>query len=503
MRSPYAGSHAERIDEALPAKDCRGCHMPSEEVHLGDRGAKNGRIASHRFVGAHTWLAAMRHDGDALSRTQAFLASAASVDVAAVVHQGGARSLPADGAPIVPGERVRFEITVRNLGAGHRFPGGTLDAQDVWLEVTLRDARGRLVAEAGAEHDRSGDDGTAHRLRALLLDRDGRPVLERQVNHFRAVAFDHTLAPRDATVVAYDVEIPTDLDAQAMPLRVDARLRHRTRSLPVQRAACDAFRNARGRAFAAAAGSGALDVCAAQPVVDIASAEAWIGPGADTHAVPSRLPLWRRLYEHGLGLSHAVQERLDEARPSLERALKELEANGGSARERAMILQALAHVAARQGRLEEAIGFIDGAEDLLPGHVALARERGYALAQVWRWKDAAIPLAVAASSSPLDEGLWVELAIASGSSGDDRGALDSARHGLPLRPFDPDLLRIQALALTALGSARAGDATRAYLEHRVADEAPAFRAACTARVPGCRLEREPIHAHPMRVRAAP
>src|SRR5262249_49660863 len=34
MRSVYAGSHAERIDEPLEQRECRGCHMPREEVRL-------------------------------------------------------------------------------------------------------------------------------------------------------------------------------------------------------------------------------------------------------------------------------------------------------------------------------------------------------------------------------------------------------------------------------------------------------------------------------------
>src|SRR5262245_609457 len=104
---------------------------------------------------------------------------------------------------------------------------------------------------------------------------------------------------------------------RAMPLHIEAALRHRTRSLPVQRAACDAMRSPRGQAFAKASGSGVLDVCAPEPVTLIARAEAWIGLGAAAAskvstpstavavaAGPSR-PLWRRLYEHGLGLGRA------------------------------------------------------------------------------------------------------------------------------------------------------------------------------------------------------
>ena len=43
--------------------------------------------------------------------------------------------LPADAAPIAPGSKVAFDVVVRNLLVGHRFPGGVLDIQDTWIEV--------------------------------------------------------------------------------------------------------------------------------------------------------------------------------------------------------------------------------------------------------------------------------------------------------------------------------------------------------------------------------
>ncbi len=98
QRSAYAGSELHLVDEELPAQDCRGCHMPSEETVLGDAAATEGKVASHRFLGAHTWLAAIRGDKGTLERTQAFLKGVASVDVAAVRGADGARALPADGA---------------------------------------------------------------------------------------------------------------------------------------------------------------------------------------------------------------------------------------------------------------------------------------------------------------------------------------------------------------------------------------------------------------------
>ncbi|MCU0659886.1 MAG: hypothetical protein MUF64_32860 [Polyangiaceae bacterium] len=195
-------------------------------------------------------------------------------------------------------------------------------------------------------------------------------------------------------------------------------------------------------------------------------------------------------------MTHALQERLDEARPSLQRAL-EL-APGGA--ERARVLATLATVAARQGRVEETEQWLGQAAALVPGAPALARIRGEAMAQVWRWQDAVGPLREAAQQAPLDDGLQAQLALALGSAGQHAEALEVARRGLVLQPRDADLLRVQALALDALGGAP--DETRAardaYLTCRTPDEAPRVRGACSRDVPGCALERNPVHVHPMR-----
>ncbi|MBK9261961.1 MAG: hypothetical protein IPM54_19420 [Polyangiaceae bacterium] len=187
-----------------------------------------------------------------------------------------------------------------------------MDAQDTWIEVEVRDAKGALIAEAGLEHERTGDDPTAHRLRALQLGEDGKPRLERETEQFRAPVFNHTMPPRSAQVVEYALDVPVNV---VFPLRVVARLRHRTRNLPVQRVSCEATRNARGQAFQQ--NGVKLDACVPQPITTVSEAESWIGTGVPpiASAMPKK-PMWRRLYDHGLGMVGALQERRDEAGPS-------------------------------------------------------------------------------------------------------------------------------------------------------------------------------------------
>lgn len=499
QRSVFAGSRIHRIDDPIAEQDCRGCHMPLEEAPLGDAAATNGKVASHRFLGAHTWLAAMRGDNEQLKRIETMLRGSVSIDVAAAICADGSRALPADGARVTPGERLVLDVVLRSLRVGHRFPGGVMDAQDAWVEVTVHDARGKLLAEAGREHAKSGADPSAHRLRALVAGDDGMPLLERQTHKFRAVVFNHTLAPRDAAVVEFAFDVPQALAKEALPLRVHARLRHRTRNIDVWRAACADAESPRGRAFRAFAARSDLNPCAPQPVTDIAEAEVWLGEGWEARQKGPARPAWRRLYEHGLGLLGALQERLDEARPSLYRALEEVSASG-SALEKAMVLAALADVSARQGRVDEALDWAAKAEPFAPGHPALAHIRGRAMALVWRWPEASLALTPAAEAAPGDDYGWVALAVARGSAGDLAGSLAASARGLAVQPRDHDLLRVQALALDKLEAPedRASAAFEAWRAVQVADEIPRVRARCSAKVSGCANERNPVHTHAMR-----
>ncbi|HTC71430.1 MAG TPA: tetratricopeptide repeat protein, partial [Solirubrobacteraceae bacterium] len=338
-------------------------------------------------------------------------------------------------------------------------------------------------------------------LRAVQGDEHGTPLLVRETDRFRTPVFNHTIAPRDAEVVRYRFDVPKTLGPADLPLQVTTRLRHRTRNLALARAVCADAKTPRGSAFARevrARTSGPLDPCAAEPVTDVSRAETWIGDGWRTRFVPATMPTWRRLYDHGLGLLHALQEDVESARPSLEDALEQ--APVADDRARAAILHAMAEVAIREGRTDEAMLRLEEAQQLSPDHPAIAHARGEALGNVWRWGEAAAPLAQAASLSPLDDQLWAHLAIAYGSADAPHEALDATGRALALNPRDYDALRVQALALERLGAPtdQVTAARDAFARWRPPDEAPAIKNGCSKQFPWCALERIPVHVHPMR-----
>ena len=120
--SAWNGNGIARVDK-VDKQTCIDCHMEREPASRDELGAKAGTIASHRFVGGHTWMAAMRGDAEHLARTQAKLVGVASIDVAgALVIDPETHAprwyLPAERAEVVPGQRLALDVVVRNLLVG-------------------------------------------------------------------------------------------------------------------------------------------------------------------------------------------------------------------------------------------------------------------------------------------------------------------------------------------------------------------------------------------------
>ncbi|HEY0481447.1 MAG TPA: multiheme c-type cytochrome [Kofleriaceae bacterium] len=510
--SAWTGNGTGRVDKVDP-KTCIDCHMEREPASSNEAGAKAGTIASHRFLGGHTWMAAMRGDAEHLRRLEAKLAGVASIDVAGArigrPGDGDARwVLPADaaaGAALSPGAQLSLDVVIRNLLVGHRFPGGVLDIQDTWIEVEVATARGRRIAASGTGHDRDPGDEDSHVLRTLVVDERGEVLEEHEMASFRTQIATQTLAPREAQVIRYVLDVPATLAAADLPLAVTARLRHRSRTLRMQRTVCEAARTSAGRAFLAGARGArevVLDPCKPQPITLVAETRIEVGRGARPS---SARPAWERMYEHGMALVATISERLDEAHTVLEAALAAVPAGDAGARGRAMVLVQLAQVASKQGRADDALALIAQARALLPrpGPPVLDAVAADALSRVWRWQDAVAPARACAERAPANAGAWTVLARALGSAGDDPGALAAATRGLELAPRDPDLLRSQAVALASLRRDEAAAALAAYDRFRAPDRAAELRIHCATDSPRCAREREQGHTHVLHPVAAP
>jgi tetratricopeptide (TPR) repeat protein len=260
--SGVSGEGARSFYYPPKPQKCADCHMPLVPAPK-DPAARNGMVRSHRFPGANTALPFVNGDAEQLRVTQDFLRDGqVSVDVfgiarvteapgataGGVVSQGQASARTAEpqlastfaqgeesggfGAvptvltppvevigpidKVVPtvrrGESLRVEVVVRTRKVGHFFPGGTVDAQEAWVELQAVDDRGRTILHSGevADAGRGPVDPGAHIYRSLLLDEHGNPINKRNAWMARSVAYVRLIPPGAADTIHYRLRIPED-----------------------------------------------------------------------------------------------------------------------------------------------------------------------------------------------------------------------------------------------------------------------------------------------------
>lgn len=244
---------------------CVDCHMP--KVASDDFGNKHGFVSSHRFPAANTALPTANGDQEQLEVTKAFLQNdIVSVDIFAIgpslgaidhgamvpggelsttfavgeegsmdsfVPQGAHRDVGPITAPldradpaVRRGDTVRVDVVVRTKKVGHFFPGGTVDAFDVWVELQAIDEKGQMLFWSGkVDGDGKGPvEPGAHFYRSLMVDERGNEIDKRNAWANRALVYVRMIPPGAADTVHYRLEVP-DHAGERITLR--ARLHYR------------------------------------------------------------------------------------------------------------------------------------------------------------------------------------------------------------------------------------------------------------------------------------
>ena len=70
----------------------------------------------------------------------------------------------ANGVSVFLQGRQETEVVVRTRKVGHFFPGGTVDAFDVWVEFEAVDDQGRVLLHSGAAADGGSGPGAGRGL---------------------------------------------------------------------------------------------------------------------------------------------------------------------------------------------------------------------------------------------------------------------------------------------------------------------------------------------------
>jgi tetratricopeptide (TPR) repeat protein len=146
----------------------------------------------------------------------------------AFLREVGQVSAPLDqaGTRFTPDTEVKVDVVVRTRKIGHFFPGGTVDAFDVWLELQGTDANGNVIFWSGAVEDdgRGPVEKGAHFYRSFLLDGDGNPIDKRNAWQARSLLYVRLIPPGAADVAHYRVKIPPGAKG---PITLTAKLNYR------------------------------------------------------------------------------------------------------------------------------------------------------------------------------------------------------------------------------------------------------------------------------------
>ena len=202
-------------------KACAGCHMPLEESN--DFGAKlfagsNGKfsIHDHTFAAGNTGLPALRgYLTEVEDKHKKFLEGTMRVDIFAVKENASV-----DGkllgpirpeVPILrPGSQYLLKTIVRTLKVGHEFTQGTVDSNEVWLEVSLQSGD-RLIGQSGRMDAKGEVDRRSHFINVFMLDRNGNRINRRNPQDIFTPLYNHQIPPGSGQVVHYSFRVPEDL----------------------------------------------------------------------------------------------------------------------------------------------------------------------------------------------------------------------------------------------------------------------------------------------------
>ncbi|OYP39127.1 tetratricopeptide repeat protein [Rhodopirellula sp. MGV] len=214
--------------------NCSKCHMPL--VKSDDFGAQmfddatELSVHDHLFPSANTGLAWLRDRDEIIKAHQDFLKDTMRVDIFGI-REGGEidGKLVAPLRPtvpeLVPGNKYLLETVIRTLKLGHLFTQGTVDSNEVWLEVTVTSGD-RVIGRSGAVNEQRGNevDPWSHFVNVFMLDKDGNRIDRRNAEDIFTPLYNHQIPPGAGQTVHYGLTIPEDVDA---PVTVELKLQYR------------------------------------------------------------------------------------------------------------------------------------------------------------------------------------------------------------------------------------------------------------------------------------
>jgi tetratricopeptide (TPR) repeat protein len=324
---------------------CSACHMPlTPSDDFGARRFDDSdtlKVHNHQFPAANTALPALlKYPGWVNEEHRKFLDGVVRIDLFGI-KEGGTidGKLSAPLRPVIPalepGKRYLLETVIRTVKMGHPLTQGTVDSNELWLDVVVTSGN-RVIGRSGGMNDDGAVDPWSHFVNVYMLDRNGNRIDRRNPQDIFTPLYNNQIPPGAADTVHFAFAVPRDVKA---PITVDARLQYRK------------FDATYVKYFQR--DPNAKDTL---PVVTLASDRITFPvPGADAQvaASESKIDLWQRWNDYGIGLFRKGGRGELRQAESAFAAVEKLGRGDGALN--------LARVALREGRLDDAAAALERA----------------------------------------------------------------------------------------------------------------------------------------------
>ena len=219
--------------KAIPDCNSGGCHMhllPSDEFAAKDFAGDGTRtVHDHSFPSANTAIPHLfDFPPEVNARHRALTEGSLRLDLFGL-RRGATIDSPLE-APIRPevpslsrGETVLLELVVRTLTLGHAFTQGTVDSNEIWVELDVTSG-GRSIGRSGGRANDGAVDPWSHFVNAYILDRHGNRIDRRNAQDIFVALYNNQIPPGAADVVRYRLQVPEDVGET---ITVTARLLYR------------------------------------------------------------------------------------------------------------------------------------------------------------------------------------------------------------------------------------------------------------------------------------
>jgi hypothetical protein len=274
---------------------CQTCHMGRDVLSVPDPGAKEGKFASHRWLGANTLLPTYYKYDEQLQKTTAFLQNGVfNVDLFALEDgRDGQATAPLGTQPfrLRGGDPVTVSVVIQNKGAAHSHVPEQRDMYESWVQFTVKQLDGaggeKIVMQSGFLKPDGELDERAHSFTNRLINKEGTLNDLHQVWANRVVAYNNTIQSGRSQVVRYQFRVPEGMDAGTLSVTAQVNYRRFNQH----------FIN-----FGLSKGY-------VQPVVVMAQRTRLlrIGQNDAVSNDPQDNPLWMRWNNYGIGLLDAQQ----------------------------------------------------------------------------------------------------------------------------------------------------------------------------------------------------